>query len=94
MILLGIGHARVIWIQRHEIGERRNGLAGDALVVIGFSGLFIVGQGLFVLGVGGDFRLVAVAVGRPFVSFDGQRIILCFSRAAPIFICEGGPSSP
>src|SRR5438093_13561605 len=72
--LLRLGHAAILRMEGHEIGEGGNGLGGDALVVFGGFGLFVVGHTGPVKPVNAS-RLVVIAVSGFFVGLGGGRII-------------------
>src|SRR5712692_10058291 len=83
---LRVRDAGIARVERHEITERGNGLGGDALVVFGGFGLFIVGDAFAVKGLHADF-LLAVAIGGAFVGFGGGRVVadhFIFMRLADI----------
>src|SRR5204863_5166493 len=58
---------RIVRVDRHKIIERRDGLAGDALVVFGLFGLLVIGDPGLEERFGEDLRFVVVTVGGPFV---------------------------
>src|SRR5437867_1004177 len=68
--LLRLREARVPRIQHHEIAERRDGLAGNALVVLGLLRLFEIGPPGLEQRFRSDCFVLAVMVGGRFVRLD------------------------